>query len=869
MLGRLGRTDGRSRFRKRPVILTSVLTLSLVCIAVLIASDGSEAAANGVCGENASWLYENGTLTISGLGPMDDYSSESDITPWNEYRDSIVSVVINDGVTSVGDYSFYGYTALYSVSLPDSMVSAGLSPFDGCTNLTELTLPVSLDPVTSNDAPAFAGCTNIQSVGFTRGTGISHNYTVDGSGTYCVKTPWYLSRSKLTSVTLPGDITSVGDYMFFGCDRIASVTIPDTVTYIGIGAFSNCTGLRALTLPASVDAVSSNDAPAFKECHSIETIGFTKGDGSWFPYAAGPVGTQSHFHFTPWYYSRNVLTDADFESGITSIGDFAFQDCTALESVFFPNSLTVIGVSSFDGCTSLTDVRIPDGVASIGGSAFRGCTGMDFLSLPISLNAVSSNAYPAFEGCVYISAMAFTMGTGSWHAYSQSSSLSGDDCYLYTPWYLSKGSLGTLTIDYGVTDVSEWQFNGFTALITVNLPDSVTSLAGNAFSECVSLTDIPLPNHLVSIGPSCFDGCRSLRNVILPDTLTTIGDFAFRGCVAMDSITLPDTMTLIGQNAFRDCSISVIDIPDTLSSVGDNAFAGCPLRDVDTGDGIVSMSPFKFTPALASIRLGTSLTSIGNNQFTGCLLLTSIEIPASVTSVGHDAFKGCTSLTSIYVDGANPEYASEEGVLFDKGKTRVICYPFAKQNTSYVMPETVTEFSDDAFVSGYLIDITIGKNMSRGFTVTLKNGTVTITDRDASVLSGAPHRIALERNGAEVPDTVKELAGVFDVYQFTIEGADLLEDGADISIKIDSRSKSRSVYRLYESGNYTMIQSENDYETDGTTYSFKLTQSAYFSIMAQNAGSTYQTVIFIVMVVLGTAAGGYYIYRQRKVGDGQ
>ena len=861
-----GRECGEGSIRHGIHIL--LLAGALILLFSVLAADDSDAI-GGACGTGTTWEFEIETLTISGTGPMDDIGPADDDAPWSEYRNNIRAVVISEGVTSVGDNSFRGYDKILEIRIADSVLELGESSFADCTGAVALYIPISLNPITSTSNPAFGGCTNIQRVKFSYGTGSAPDYTRDDSVTSCIYTPWYLSRGGLSEISIPEDVTHIGNNMFFGCSKVVVLVIPETVTSIGQGAFTNCSGIMNLTLPVSTDAVGSNDNPAFKGCSSIRRVTFTKGTGEWFPYDTGTVSTASHIHFTPWYFSKDTVEDAIFDSGVSTIGDCAFQGYDRLETVELPNSLTSIGNYAFSECRSIQTLTIPDGVTSLGESAFRNCTVISDLSLPISLNAVAYNANPAFEGCVNIERMTFTVGSGMWHVYQESSSLSGHDCYLYTPWYLSKSSITDITLEYGVVSVSAWQFNTFTALRNVILPESVTLIGQNAFSECTSLASIQLPNYLTEIGSYSFDGCSSLASVNFPDTLHSIGDFAFRGCTALTTITLPDGLTSVGQNAFRECSITEIDIPDTLTNVGDNAFSGCPLATVDTGDGLTALTPFKFTDSLESIRLGLSITTIRSNEFSGCSKLTTMSIPMNVSSIGYNAFGGCTSLASIHVDDSNPNYASEEGVLFDKGKTKLICYPYAKQNTSYVMPETLTEFTDDALSSGYLIDVTIGANMSGGFTVSLKNGKISITDRDASILSGRSHRIVLDRNNPEDPATVKKLAGVFDVYNFILEDADMLEDGATITIKIDSRSRSRSVYQLFADGNYSMISSDNDYESDGTTYTFKLSQSSYFSIMSQNEGMAFQVTIFVVMVIGGTIAGGYYIYRLRRTPDGQ
>ncbi len=175
-----------------------------------------------------------------------------------------------------------------------------------------------------------------------------------------------------------------------------------------------------------------------------------------------------------------------------------------------------------------------------------------------------------------------------------------------------------------------------------------------------------------------WDEAVEIPETINEMTVTSIGDYAFERCTRLESITIPDRVTSIGVGAFYGCTkLTSITIPDRVTSIGDNAFESC------TG--------------LESITIGGRVTSIGFAAFNACTGLTSITIPSSVTSIGDAAFSLCTGLTDITVDSNNLYYCSESGVLFNKDKTTLICYPAGKTDSSYTIPDEVTSIGYTAF----------------------------------------------------------------------------------------------------------------------------------------------------------------------------
>ena len=230
--------------------------------------------------------------------------------------------------------------------------------------------------------------------------------------------------------------------------------------------------------------------------------------------------------------------------------------------------------------------------------------------------------------------------------------------------------------------------------VTANAEDILTegdySYTVNEDGETVTITkysgsdaEVVIPETLggknvTSIGYNAFYGCESLTSITIPDSVTTIGDFAFADCFSLTIVTIPDSVTTIGWGAFRRCtSLSSVTIPDGVTTIGGIAFEECT--------------------SLASVAIPDSVTTIGIFAFEKCTSLASVTIPDSVTTIDDGAFYGCTSLEKIEVSDTNNDYCSVDGVLFNKDKTELVCYSMGKKETSYIIPNSVTEIGIYAF----------------------------------------------------------------------------------------------------------------------------------------------------------------------------
>jgi hypothetical protein len=343
----------------------------------IIARPPIEPGATGACTWALTGAVGNYTLTISGSGAMADYTDESQ-APWIQYRDEIKTLVVQDGVTTIGDYAFRGCTGLSGVTISNSVTTIGNSAFESCSKLTGVTIPNS---VTAIGNRAFCYCSDLNSV--TIGSSVT---TI---GDYAFR-----GCTGLSGVTISNSVTSIGNYAFSSCKSLTGVSIPNSVTTIGQNAFYNCDGLASINVDASNPAYSS-----------VDGVLFNKSQATLVCCPGGKTG------------SYTIL------NSVTTIGNDAFCYCQRLTSVIIPNSVTTIGENGFGDCSGLTSVIIPNSVTTIGSSAFRYCSGLTSVtSLNTTPPSLGNNVfyYVNTSACtlrVPASAVAAYQAAAGWNAF--------------------------------------------------------------------------------------------------------------------------------------------------------------------------------------------------------------------------------------------------------------------------------------------------------------------------------------------------------------------------------------------------------------------------------------------------------------------
>ena len=708
-----------------------------------------ELAESGACGDNLTWEFENGVLTISGTGNMSDFQSFFQ-TPWKDLK--INTVLIRQGVTNIGDNAFASSLRLKKVTIPDSVTSIGDNAFQGCVCLKSIDIPNSVKTI--------------------------------GSSAF--------SATHLRSVDIPDSVNSLGRYAFSNCSFLEKVTLSNNVKNLEYGLFSSCFSLESFNIPRSVREIRYD---VIKDCHSLAAITVDP-DNNYFctdEYGVLFDANKTELIMAP---AKGLPSEYTIPESVTHISTEAFNLCSGLTGVFVgknieneisfpncaslkkisvdvnnpnfysdefgvafdknktqliempkafsgsyvvPNSVKSIERNAFKNCTSLASITIPDSVTRIDSSAFKGCTSLANIIIP---DSVTSIGYSAFYGCASLTSI----------------TIPGSVTSIGNSAFSCCTSLTSITIPDSVTSIGNWAFLECTSLVNISIPNSVTSIGDYAFRECIGLASITIPDNMTSIGESAFWGCTSLTGIVIPTSVTSIENLTFCSCSSLTSITIPDSVISIGGSAFGGCtsltSVSIPEsveyiapnafgsqnslskiivdkdnsnymsdsygvlydkakttllkapgkisgnyrIPNTVEKIEDNAFEFCrELTGITLPDGLKAIGERAFVgTAVTSIRIPDSVTSVGGFAF-GWSKIKSLSIPASVTEMDINPIPGCSQLTRITVASDNPSYTTDsQGVLYSKDKTRLIGGTNKLSNT-YTLPKEVVVIGKYAF----------------------------------------------------------------------------------------------------------------------------------------------------------------------------
>ncbi len=692
------------------------------------------------------------------------------------YSDMIASVVIGSNVSVIGNYSFFHCISLSSISVPSSVSYIGSSAFADCT------IMASIDVNSSNAA-------------YSSVSGVLY----DKAHSILIQCP----SGKVGPVTIENGVTSIGAQAFYSCRLMTSVAIPNTVSTIEFEAFYYCNGLTSVTIPASVTYLSF---AIFYSCSSMTSISvdlsnpsFSSIDGVLYNKAATtliqyPIGRTGAFTVpggvtsigSMAFYNCANLTSVTIPNGVTRIDSYAFQNCKSLTSVSIPGSVTVIAYQAFSACISLTSVTIPNGVTTLGGYVFAYCEALTSINVPSSVASIGDMV---FGYCNSLTGISVDPG---------SLMFAGIDGVLYN-------KATTTLIAYPA---------GKQGAFTV--PETVKTIKDRAFSNCDALTSVVIGSNVTVIGNYTFYYCTDLKSVVISNSVSYIGNSAFYYCRNMTSLSLGTNVTTIGVEAFNNCnSLTAVTIPGKTSSIGAQAFGTCQaLSSIGVADGNIKYSSddgvlydknvstliqcpggrsgavtipanvtrieeraFSGCSRLASVTIPSGTTEIGDGAFSGCYALSSIEVPSSVTSIGDGAFSGLTSLDHIDVKGGNKNYASVNGVLFDKKVDTLIAFPCAKTGY-FAIPKSVTKIGDSAFflcnLTSVIIPSSVAEIGERAFTSCHQltqmqfDGNTPICDKDWVSSENAALKISYINGTSEF--TSPTWFGVTTVAMFPVTG---------------------------------------------------------------------------------------------------
>ena len=558
------------------------------------------------------------------------------------------SIIIPEGVTSIGNFTFYQCRCITSLAIPSSVKSIGSSAFEDCTGLTALTLNEGLESIGGS---AFEGCIGLKMLripstvntisinAFANCTGITDVYCYAENVPTTDENAFDGTPTENSALHVPTN--SVGAYSesWPWSDFRETLAVVRKIIHVA----------TAGTLP---NLISDDEKYQIDELTLTGELNGT--DFFFIRKMAGIVFSVQNNHYNGGvHYSGTdgVLTSLDISNAIIIQGGDAYMatddtfdnphTITEIDWSYYYTNDNTISYLMFYG-TKLESIVLPNSVISIANNAFR-CP-LTSITIP---NSVTNIGNGAFSRCNSLTSIIVQNGNNKYD--------SRNNCNAIIESNSNKLIAGckSTSIPNSVTSIGEGAFSGCSGMISVSIPNSVISIGSSAFQNCSGLTSIEIPNSMTSIGSSAFSGCSSLTTVSIPNSVTSIESSIFSGCKGMTSVIIPNSVTSIGDYAFSGCSgLTSITIPNSLTSIGNSAFSNCSgLTSVIIPNSVTSIgsSTLYGCSGLKSITIPNSVTTIGSYTFGNCSGLTSITIPNSVTAIGRCAFYGCSNLTSIMI----------------------------------------------------------------------------------------------------------------------------------------------------------------------------------------------------------------------------
>ena len=619
------------------------------------------------------------------------YDYEPRTTPWFHLNNNIYSIDVQQGITSIGDWSFaYCYYARM-VNFPDTgLTHIGRSAFYQCASMEEILLP---DSIQTLGAAPFAYC------------------------------------GKLMGVAIPTSVTSFGKYTFIDCASLNTIYYP--------GSQSDWDNIQK----------DATDAPYFAQANILVdttatiTWNFDSATGT---LTVGGYGRTKNYNTsyatmnTPWKDHVNNIKKIVVEEGVTGLGDYTFGFCFYVEEIVLPESLVHIGSGVFYNCMSLKKINIPDSVTRIYSGSFYNCKLLPSIIIPVGVTSIEANT---FLQCDALTDISYNGTKTQWSQVvikNNNQPLLDNEvnCLVKSiEWSIDEN--GVLTIGGGVAmDDYQLQVDPMAPWADVKpdvnkvvIEDGIPNIGRNSFYNCQNMTEIEIPNSVTSIGYGAFWACYGLTDVVLPENLQTLDVAAFYACAYLESITIPSTVTNIGAHTFYNNvnlkTIYYVGTPEqfaamTVVPTNNDAFLNAeviyldehpnagggsddpdvppvdpPVEDEFTGwtyaDGILTITEntpdfatgaqpwveninditaVKFAEGVtefgaytfeglgvANIVLPEGTTAIPANAFADCVVLTDVTLPASIATVGENAFADAASLTTVYFDGTAEEWA--------------------------------------------------------------------------------------------------------------------------------------------------------------------------------------------------------------------
>ena len=716
-------------------------------------------------GKGAFLNCPNLSLTIKYTDQISNYFQDSGITTSTELKITVPSTI-----TELPNSIFKGYTGLIELNFeqPSQLTTIGSYALYGCKNLASLSVPES---VTSIGEHAFQDCYGLKS--------ITMNET-----TREIKVSTFEGCKNLVSINYPQELTTIEDRAFYGCESLVYVTFYEALTSIGTNAFANCGSLKVTCFynedysdgtsewRENSKYVGKTGISTKNIYHLIVDDSITSIPDSEFINEHNPLSGEAD-QYTNLYWIEipatctkigsmafaecDSLKKVEFKgtSTLKSIGEYAFENCTSLDTFDFPSSLKEIGLEAFSGCTALKEISLPENTLTLGEGIFSGCSSLTKAHLPSGLTYIPSNMFTADvlladvntpsgitvlgESCFWAcyALKSFEIRSNVTSVGKDAFSLCNDIKltihynsnwdYIYSQGGFSQSQVHYIHVDNVSTEIPRYKFENFTSVEEVIFDDEGTSVVGSigvgAFRGCTNLTTLvppesctkiedwafaetsikkfTFPSKVTRISNGLLQDCTNLTSVTFKNNPTELGEYTFKNCSSLSSITLPNTIKTLGKGSFWNCvSLTSINIPTSSTRVEDSLFYGCSkLNSIKLHSKVSELGNGAFTgcSSLTSFSSdGTTITEVDNSCFENCTALVTVKL-SKITELGSKVFAGCSSLTNVTI----PNSLSE---------IRFGTFENCASLATFTIPSSVTSIEGNVFTGCSSLTISKGSN---------------------------------------------------------------------------------------------------------------------------------------------------------------
>jgi len=672
----------------------------------------------GWCGAALSWnIYDSDsdgtgdTLVISGSGDMYDYTPES--MPWSAYKDTIKTVDIINGVTSVGSNAFAGCSSLKKLLIPETVTSIKTGAVDNCEALEDITYVGSDE--NWNNVEINTGNDIFQTSGVTRDPCFKGHFWVEAS----CEAPRHCSRCNLTEgEVLPhtpevmekteptctetglteGSKCSVCDLVLIpqdiidalGHEEVVDEASAPTCTETGLTEGVHCSVCEEIikaqeVVPATghsfTNYIPNGDGTQTAKCDNCdetvtEVIGSFSGDCGenvkWIVYDADEDGVDETLIINghgvmndydaenpaPWSVFLSNINNVAVKENVTSIGAYAFYNCANITEITLPASLAAVGENAFTGCTSINKVYYY-GTQQQWNDIFNEDNAVPETAKIIITGSFGENLVWTLtdENADGAKETLTVIGTGE---------MTDVSAEMPAPWKVYSDTVETVIVSEGITVIGDKAFEDFAALKVIDMPSTLVEIGDNAFKNCDAIAEFTVPGNVKTIGEHAFAQCEALKTVTLEQGVETIGRYAFAYCPEIETLSLADSITEIRTAAFCELGkLTAVNIPASLTQISAQLFKECTsLEEVVIPEGVVS---------------------IGITAFAKCSSLTTVSLPSTLVDLDETSFADCADDINIVYNGTAQDWF--EKFYTKLGQFKNEKYTFTSGNTAFVKNE--------------------------------------------------------------------------------------------------------------------------------------------------------------------------------------